>query len=239
MIVKYKKMEDSERVSGDSQQKATQKCIKISPLRIIPNRLRLRSSESSDSLSDYSIPEDELAPLLTPCSPFKKESLQSENSPIFKYFPDGTNLFRLKNVTTKLKLETRRQSFVEWRESVIANKQSDCESTNKGRFHTEFSNDKINNINSALAWAREELEEMRQQDQEIAQQLLDIHKSIQKLRLDWSCQEHQLMLEDAKSDLEEIKEIKRVSDLPLNNDQGLNQLGFTRMNISLRKYSIF
>ena len=47
------------------------------------------------------------------------------------------------------------------------------------------------------------------------------------------------MLDDAKSELEEIKEIKRVSDLPLKNDQSLHELGLAKMNIAMRKYSVF
>ena len=82
-------------------------------------------------------------------------------------------------------------------------------------------------------------EEMRRQDQDIAKQLLNIHYLIQGLKLEWSCQEHQLMLDDAKSELEEIKEIKRVSDLPLQNDQSLRELGLAKMNIAMRKYSVF
>ena len=75
---------------------------------------------------------------------------------MFKYF--GSSLFKLKNTTTKLKLETRRPSYMEWKEKFVNNDEiKDIGENERGNFHSEFSYENIKNINNALTWVRSEL----------------------------------------------------------------------------------
>ncbi|XP_063042253.1 uncharacterized protein LOC134436832 [Engraulis encrasicolus] len=56
-------------------------------------------------------------------------------------------------------------------------------------------------IESALAWLRKELIEMRSQDQVLIRQLMDLHEGIQELKLDYA--EAELDLEDEDEEEEE------------------------------------
>lgn len=81
---------------------------------------------------------------------------------------------------------------------------------------------------------------MREQDEDLARQFLTIHSEIQKLKLEWSWQFHELTLQDAAMDLQEVEEIKRISDLPLasETETSLLDLGLTKLNLCYRKYSV-
>lgn len=83
-------------------------------------------------------------------------------------------------------------------------------------------------------------EEMRTQDQTLARQFLTIKQDIAQLKLRRSCEEHQEMLEDVQSELEELNEMSDVLDLPVSSlsDTPLKQLGITRMNMSRRRFSM-
>ncbi|XP_061187547.1 protein FAM167A-like [Saccostrea echinata] len=147
-------------------------------------------------------------------------------------------LFRLKCKTRKLRLDTRRPSYLEWRASLKryrAENEHDLD-RNKG-----VPNDQdFEKINNSLKWIREELTKMREQDQDLARQFLTIHSDIQKLRLEWSWQYHEFSLQDALIDYQEVEEIKRISDLPLVSDTEMSLVdrGLTKMNLCHRKYSV-
>lgn len=81
---------------------------------------------------------------------------------------------------------------------------------------------------------------MRKQDQDLARQFLSIHSDIQELRLEWSWRCHELTLQNAVMDFQEVDEIKRISDLPLVTDteMALLDIGLTKMNLCHRKYSV-
>jgi hypothetical protein len=81
---------------------------------------------------------------------------------------------------------------------------------------------------------------MREQDQDLARQFLTIHSNIQELRLEWSWRCHELALQDAAIDFQEVDEIKRISDLPVVTDteMALIDMGLTKMNLCHRKYSV-
>ncbi|KAK3087162.1 hypothetical protein FSP39_002480 [Pinctada imbricata] len=148
---------------------------------------------SRKSFCGQDIPEEDL-PIASPVSMCKTIMLNDlgMKNPEFMYFPEGTNLFRLKTTAVKMKLQTRRPSYLEWKEKYVTRREiQNIGEEAKEQFHSEFSAENIDKINSALSWMKNEL----------------------SLRLEWSCQQHQQMLEDAKSDLEEMREIKRVSDL--------------------------
>lgn len=81
---------------------------------------------------------------------------------------------------------------------------------------------------------------MRTQDHDLARQLLCIRQDIHKLKLQWSCEEHQEMLDDFQMDMEELHELNEICDLPLElvNNNPLKHLGVTRMNLSSRRFSM-
>ena len=81
--------------------------------------------------------------------------------------------------------------------------------------------------------------EMRAQDQLLARQLLTIRSDIHQLKLARSCAEHQDMLDDVQSELEDLQEFADVLDLPTHTftDSPLKHLGVTRMNFSARRFS--
>ncbi len=81
---------------------------------------------------------------------------------------------------------------------------------------------------------------MRSQDQQIARRLLSLRQDIHQLKLQRSCEEHQEMLDDAQSEMEELDDLPDVLDLPadyLNNNNPYKHLGVTRMNLSTRRFS--
>lgn len=77
-------------------------------------------------------------------------------------------------------------------------------------------------------------------DQDLARRLLDLRHEIHALKLKWSCDDHQDMLEEAKCDMEESKELKVICDIPIELSQvdDLRRIGLTKMNISSRRFSM-
>ena len=82
--------------------------------------------------------------------------------------------------------------------------------------------------------------QMKKQDQDLASQFLRIRKTIYNLKLEWSCMDHQCMLEDAETDMDTIEELRRVTDLPVpaELDLSLIEKGFTKFNMATRRYSL-
>lgn len=179
-----------------------------------------------------------------------KYSMRDHNANVTS--SEETDLSQLKATATRLKLSTRRQSYTTWRdqyvektnsvkpklgENVINENVSDNEihETDDG-----FTEDRKNRINEALEWLRNELQEMRLQDQVLARQLLSLRHEIHQIKLQRSCAEHREMLEDVTMDIEEVHEIQEISDIPLTdsmNETPLKHLGVTRMHLSARRFS--
>ncbi|XP_023667550.1 uncharacterized protein [Paramormyrops kingsleyae] len=63
-------------------------------------------------------------------------------------------------------------------------------------------------IESALAWLRRELMEMRSQDQILIQQLMELHAGIQELKLECAEAEEELEEEEEEEELDEEEEAK-------------------------------
>lgn len=152
---------------------------------------------------------------------------------------------KLKATTTRLNLTTRRPSTVAWQQQYLnkstihikpnfdidknADKDDDC-----------FTEERKNRINEALAWLRQELQEMRSQDESLARTLLSIRHDIQQLKLQRTCKEHREMLDDVAMDIEEESQMSDICDTPILdsvNDSPLKHLGVTRMNLSARRFS--
>jgi len=81
---------------------------------------------------------------------------------------------------------------------------------------------------------------MKSQDQVLARTLLTLRHDIHQLKLKRSCEAHKELMEDVKSDMEDLQEIRDISDSPIDAlDNPFKHLGVTPMNFSSRRFSIF
>ncbi|XP_054431902.1 protein FAM167A [Pteronotus mesoamericanus] len=157
--------------------------------------------------------------------------------------PDD-HLRSLKALTEKLRLETRRPSYLEWQARLEeqawpfprpAAEQGGCgeeepSPPREPRQHLppngSASQDDgtrstgklegFENIDEAIAWLKKELMEMRLQDQQLARQLMRLRSDINKLKIEQTCDLHRRMLNDATYELEERDELSDLfCDSPL------------------------
>ncbi|ESO96696.1 hypothetical protein LOTGIDRAFT_143730 [Lottia gigantea] len=157
--------------------------------------------------------------------------------------PTEADLKQLKETATKLKLNTRRPSYLVWREEYIdkpkIQKSSDQFEVAKSTKCEKWTNDRQVRINDSLDWIRSQLAEMRRMDQNLAQQFLGIRREITRLKLKKSCEAHEDMLDDAAIGMEELQELSKVLDEPHGSyaPSPLKHLGVTKMNLSSRRFS--
>ncbi|KAK2883539.1 hypothetical protein Q8A67_017176 [Cirrhinus molitorella] len=179
--------------------------------------------------------------------------------------PDD-HLRNLKALTEKLRLETRRPSYLEWKERVEAQSSKglavseDSSELEKGaglKPNVSPRNSQVtagnglisrslggfDNIDEALVWLRKELMEMRIQDQQLARQLMRLRGDINKLKVEQTCHLHRRMLNDATFGLEERDELSDLlCDGPVTPGFGLSSplrlIGVTKMNINSRRFSL-
>ncbi|XP_030628732.1 protein FAM167A [Chanos chanos] len=153
---------------------------------------------------------------------------------------DGTpddHLTTLKALAEKLRLETRRPSYLEWKARVEAQSAKgpggpdapDEPDRGTSRDQREGSEESLRNsslvqvdglsstslrgfgnIDEALVWLRKELMEMRLQDQHLARQLMRLRGDINKLKIEQTCHLHRRMLNDATFGLEERDELSEL-----------------------------
>ncbi|XP_021248710.1 protein FAM167A [Numida meleagris] len=151
--------------------------------------------------------------------------------------PPDDHLRSLKALTEKLRLETRRPSYLEWKAKLEEQawkspQPAEDEEGNEAKKGTEDNvplrkvqlhlngspaQDKVTltsgkigdfeSIDEALTWLRKELAEMRLQDQQLARQLMRLRSDINKLKIEQTCHLHQRMLNDATYELEERDEL--------------------------------
>ncbi|XP_053565518.1 protein FAM167A [Bombina bombina] len=157
--------------------------------------------------------------------------------------PPDDHLRSLKALTEKLRLETRRPSYLEWRAKLedqpwktpkptgdqeakeprkplegTKNMKSvqPCANATNEDIHTSGKINGFDNIDDALNWLRKELTEMRLQDQQLARQLMRLRSDINKLKIEQTCHLHRRMLNDATFELEERDELSDLlCDFPL------------------------
>ncbi|XP_044025531.1 protein FAM167A [Siniperca chuatsi] len=176
------------------------------------------------------------------------------------------HLMNLKALTEKLRLETRRPSYLEWKARLEA--ESSRESgTGKGPIQVELEGKVISpketvvnsdviqcklpsgvlkgfgNIDEALSWLRRELTDMRLQDQQLARQLMRLRNDINKLKIEQTCHLHRRMLNNATFGLEERDELSDLlCECPVTPGLGLSAplrlIGVTKMNINSRRFSL-
>ncbi|NXO60872.1 F167A protein, partial [Aramus guarauna] len=166
-----------------------------------------------------------------------EETLDSTDASSGGAAPPDDHLRSLKALTEKLRLETRRPSYLEWKakleeqawkspqpageEEAVEAKKTTGETVplRKVQLHLNGSpaQDKVTltsgriggfeSIDEALTWLRKELAEMRLQDQQLARQLMRLRSDINKLKIEQTCHLHQRMLNDATYELEERDEL--------------------------------
>ncbi|XP_062296385.1 protein FAM167A [Scomber scombrus] len=173
---------------------------------------------------------------------------------------DAEDLDSVKALTEKLKLQTRRPSYLEWQEQlqsgpwkerypadrpdsegqevsmpeILRNERSELVIRNICGFDT---------IDDALEFLRKELREMQVQDNRLARQLIRLRVEIHRLKVEQVCDRHKEMLDDATYELEECgEESDLLCDIPMKAafalSTPLKHLGLTKMNINSRRFSL-
>ncbi|KAM9369652.1 protein FAM167B [Phaethornis superciliosus] len=159
------------------------------------------------------------------------------------------SLASLKALTAKLKLQTRRPSYLEWEARVRgqpwrSRTPGGVERADQGP-GDEWDGGICGfvTMEAALEWLRTELQEMQAVDQRLAQQLMLLRARLHRLKVEQACHQHKEMLDDATFGLEGCKE---DSDLLCNIppkaafllSMPLKHIGVTRMNINSRRFSL-
>ncbi|XP_076834559.1 protein FAM167A [Brachyhypopomus gauderio] len=165
------------------------------------------------------------------------------------------DLDSLKALTEKLQLQTRRPSYLEWKERLEkrpwthdAHPGIGAE-TRADRPDRGGSANAVRNIcgfgsvDEALEWLRGELREMQLQDNRLARQLIRLRVEIHRLKVEQVCHGHKEMLEHAAFELEECGEDSDLlCDIPLKAaftlSTPLKHLGLTKMNLNARRFSL-
>ncbi|KAM6954017.1 protein FAM167A [Aplochiton taeniatus] len=174
------------------------------------------------------------------------------------------HLRTLKALTQKLRLETRRPSYSEWKAQLETHSLRDSQAEedqlqpgpvegepretirSSGLLPHHVPSEVLKgfgNIDTALVWLRKELTEMRLQDQQLARQLMRLRSDINKLKIEQTCHLHRRMLNDATVGLEERDELSDLlCDFPVTPGFGLSAplrlIGVTKMNINTRRFSL-
>ncbi|NWX47255.1 F167A protein, partial [Steatornis caripensis] len=162
------------------------------------------------------------------------------------------SLAGVKALTAKLKLETRRPSYLEWEARVRGQpwrgqSPGGARGAEQGPACPEDERDGgvcgFATMEAALEWLRMELREMQAADQRLAQQLMRLRAQLHRLKVEQACHQHKEMLDDATFGLEGCEE---DSDLLCNIppkaafllSMPLKHIGVTRMNINSRRFSL-
>ncbi|XP_065764010.1 protein FAM167A [Muntiacus reevesi] len=165
------------------------------------------------------------------------EGAGGEEGPAGTTPPPDDHLRSLKALTEKLRLETRRPSYLEWQArleeqtwpfpgpaaeqrgsteeepSLLRTRALRPRPPSSGRASQDAGPpptgklEGFESIDEAIAWLRKELMEMRLQDQQLARQLMRLRSDIQKLKIEQTCDLHRRMLNDATYELEERDEL--------------------------------
>ncbi|KAM8917165.1 protein FAM167A [Spinachia spinachia] len=174
---------------------------------------------------------------------------------------DAHDLDSVKALAEKLKLQTRRPSYLEWQERVESRgwKEGDpadgpapggqaasCAPTILRNENSELVVRNIcgfETIDDALEFLRKELREMQIQDNRLARQLIRLRGEIHRLKVEQVCDRHKEMLDDASYELEECgEESDLLCDIPMKAafalSTPLKHLGLTKMNINSRRFSL-
>ncbi|XP_026999876.1 protein FAM167B [Tachysurus fulvidraco] len=160
------------------------------------------------------------------------------------------DLDSVKALTEKLKLQTRRPSYLEWQERVRSGSWNGCRGAREAAVNAEREDREgprdicgFRSMDDALQWLRNELREMQLQDQRLARQLIRLRCELHRLKVERVCDGHREMLDDAALELEECgEECDLLCDVPLKAaftlSTPLKHLGLTKMNLNARRFSL-
>ncbi|CAG5866307.1 unnamed protein product [Menidia menidia] len=171
---------------------------------------------------------------------------------------DAEDLDSVKALTEKLKLQTRRPSYLEWQERVQSRswreQSSEACPDSEGQdasIPAALENPELvvrnfcgfETIDDALEFLRKELRAMQVQDNRLARQLIRLRTEIHRLKVEQVCDRHKEMLDDATYELEECgEESDLLCDIPMKAafalSTPLKHLGLTKMNINSRRFSL-
>ncbi|CAM2104704.1 protein FAM167B [Lepidochelys kempii] len=173
---------------------------------------------------------------------------------------DKENLDSVKALTAKLKLQTRRPSYSEWkarvqsqswRNGVKEGAISSLKEEQGGEVFLEGTQAKVPSgsicgfatMDDALEWLREELQEMQAVDHQLARQLMRLRGQIHQLKVEQVCHQHKEMLDNATFGLEGCEEdTDLLCNIPPKAafllSTPLKHIGVTRMNINSRRFSL-
>ncbi|XP_012580266.1 PREDICTED: protein FAM167A [Condylura cristata] len=147
--------------------------------------------------------------------------------------PPDDHLRSLKALTEKLRLETRRPSYLEW-QARLGERAWPPQRPRRGPRGAPA----VAALSTAPLQA-----EMRLQDQQLARQLMRLRGDIHQLKVEQACDRHQRMLLDATCELQErddLAELLCESPLaaPFSLSTPLRLIGVTKMNINSRRFSL-
>ncbi|XP_067428331.1 protein FAM167A isoform X2 [Thunnus thynnus] len=153
--------------------------------------------------------------------------------------PTDDHLMTLKALTEKLRLETRRPSYLEWKAQLEAESVRES-GTRKGPIQVEPEGKRRDALEETVAKSDTD---MRLQDQQLARQLMRLRSDINKLKIEQTCHLHRRMLNDATFGLEERDELSDLlCECPVTPGLGLSAplrlIGVTKMNINSRRFSL-
>lgn len=153
---------------------------------------------------------------------------------------EAAGLDRLKTVTTRLRLTTRRPSILEWKANVKQtmlsphlspqsqlvmnglngdNIDGGDEDHQEGKSETEERTyeQRRAHIEASLEWIRTELRAMKTQDHRLAMQLMRLRADIQQIKLQKTSSEHRDLIDNSAYSVEEESELMKsgIFDLSL------------------------
>ncbi|XP_065600773.1 protein FAM167B isoform X1 [Cyrtonyx montezumae] len=159
------------------------------------------------------------------------------------------SLAGVKALTAKLKLQTRRPSYLEWEARVRGQPwgrrtPTAVEGTSgHPRAEQDGSICGFPSMEEALEWLKTELQELQAADQRLAQQLMRLRAQLHRLKVEQACHQHKEMLDDATFGLEGCEEDSDLlCTIPPKAafllSMPLKHIGVTRMNINSRRFSL-
>ncbi|NXO22998.1 F167A protein, partial [Cisticola juncidis] len=150
----------------------------------------------------------------------------------------------LKALTAKLKLQTRRPSYLEWEARGRGQRWGARSPPGTGGGQQRAGSFcGVATLEAALEWLRTELRDMQALDQLLAQQLLRLRARLHRLKVEQACHRHKEMLDDATFGLEGCEEDSDLlCTIPARAafllSTPLKHIGVTRMNINSRRFSL-
>ncbi|XP_022083279.1 protein FAM167A-like isoform X2 [Acanthaster planci] len=162
-------------------------------------------------------------------------------------------LAKLKSMATRLRLSTRRPSYVEWCANLPKLRDLNGNLTAKKRCQDRSDDwrtfkQRRDCLEEKIQWVRNELIEMKSQDHRLAIQLMRLRSEIQQLRLQKSCHEHRELIDTATECAQEDRDSQlqpalcdppfRGNGVLLALEKPLKDVGVTRLNLFARRFSL-